>query len=193
MIRDPELLEPLLNAIRRFVRERLIPAEVQVDEQDAIPSSINDGTPEQQRRWLPKMATGEVIGSFALTKPDVGSDAGSARTTARRDGEAYVLNGTKRYITNAPVADLLTVMAHWRAWRWRGRRLPRATVEPWHHPYGRPRPREVRVQHRAPVRHGNPRFQRPDLGGVDEFEPMSGCGDRLLPQGSWSKRSPCRD
>jgi acyl-CoA dehydrogenase len=57
------------------------------------------------------MASGEVIGSFALTEPDVGSDAGSVKTTARRDGDHYILNGTKRYITNAPVADVFTLMA----------------------------------------------------------------------------------
>ncbi|WP_142781845.1 acyl-CoA dehydrogenase family protein [Agrobacterium sp. T29] len=72
---------------------------------------IVDGTAEQKRYWLPRMATGEVIGSFALTEPDVGSDAGSVRTTAVRDGDHYILNGTKRYITNAPVADVFTVMA----------------------------------------------------------------------------------
>jgi acyl-CoA dehydrogenase len=72
---------------------------------------IVDGTEEQTRHWLPRMATGDVIGSFALTEPDVGSDAASVRTTAVRDGDDYILNGTKRYITNAPVADLFTVMA----------------------------------------------------------------------------------
>ena len=57
------------------------------------------------------MASGKLIGSFALTEPEAGSDAGSVRTTARRDGETYVLNGTKRYITNAPQAGLFTVFA----------------------------------------------------------------------------------
>ncbi|EXL10641.1 hypothetical protein BG36_01465 [Aquamicrobium defluvii] len=52
-----------------------------------------------------------MIGSFVLTEPDVGSDAGATRTTARRDGDHFVLNGTKRHITNAPVADVFTVMA----------------------------------------------------------------------------------
>ena len=72
---------------------------------------IIDGTEAQKDYWLPRMASGEVIGSFALTEPDVGSDAASVRTTARRDGDSYVLNGTKRYITNADKADLFTVMA----------------------------------------------------------------------------------
>ncbi|PIK73323.1 acyl-CoA dehydrogenase, partial [Methylobacterium frigidaeris] len=69
------------------------------------------GTPEQRRRYLPPLASGELIGSFALTEPEAGSDALSLRTTARRDGDDYILNGTKRYITNAPTAGLFTVMA----------------------------------------------------------------------------------
>jgi acyl-CoA dehydrogenase len=70
-----------------------------------------DGTEEQKAKYLPRLASGEIIGSFALTEPEVGSDAGSVQTTARRDGNVYVLNGTKRYITNAPQAGLFTVMA----------------------------------------------------------------------------------
>lgn len=169
MIRDPETLEALLDMVRRFVRERLIPAEPVVEETDAIPPAlvqemralglfglsipeeygglgltmeeealvafemgrtsaafrsvfgtnngigsqgiIVDGTEAQKAYWLPRMASGQVIGSFALTEPDVGSDAGSVQTTARREGGHYVLNGTKRYITNAPVADVFTLMA----------------------------------------------------------------------------------
>jgi acyl-CoA dehydrogenase len=169
VIRDTELLDGLVATVRRFVNERLIPAEVQVEEENAIPSSILaemkalglfgmsipeeygglgltmeeevmvalelgrtsaafrsvfgtnngigsqgiivDGTEAQKGYWLPRMASGEVIGSFALTEPDVGSDAGSVKTTARREGDSYVLNGTKRYITNAPVADVFTLMA----------------------------------------------------------------------------------
>ncbi|MBB1499742.1 acyl-CoA dehydrogenase family protein [Paracoccus sp. MC1862] len=72
---------------------------------------VIDGTDEQKAKYLPGLASGEIIGSFALTEPDVGSDAGSVRTTARRDGDHYVLNGTKRFITNAPHAGLFTVMA----------------------------------------------------------------------------------
>jgi acyl-CoA dehydrogenase len=60
---------------------------------------------------LPKLATGEAIASFALTEPDAGSDAGSARTRAVRDGNHYVLNGSKRFITNADKATIFTVMA----------------------------------------------------------------------------------
>jgi acyl-CoA dehydrogenase len=69
------------------------------------------GTSEQKKRYLPRLATGEIIGSFALTEPEAGSDAGSVRTTARRDGDHYVLNGTKRFITNAPKAGVFSVFA----------------------------------------------------------------------------------
>ena len=72
---------------------------------------LMDGTPEQKANYLPKLASGELIGSFALTEPNVGSDAASVETSARRDGDSYVLNGTKRYITNAPRAGVFTVMA----------------------------------------------------------------------------------
>ncbi|WP_262691260.1 acyl-CoA dehydrogenase family protein [Kordiimonas aestuarii] len=72
---------------------------------------VLDGTPEQKSRYLPKLASGELIGSFCLTEPEAGSDAGSLRTSARKDGDCYVLNGTKRFITNAPFAGLFTVMA----------------------------------------------------------------------------------
>lgn len=72
---------------------------------------IIDGTEEQKQRYLPRMASGEIIGSFALTEAEAGSDAGSLRTSARRVGDEYVLNGTKRFITNAPRAGLFTVFA----------------------------------------------------------------------------------
>ena len=169
MIRDPDILEALLDSVRRFVRERLVPAENEVAETDEIPEAIvqemrdlglfgmtipekfggleltmeeecrvlfelcqtapafrsiigttvgigsqgilMDGTPEQQAQWLPKLATGEVIASFALTEPEAGSDAASLRTSARREGDFYIVNGTKRYITNAPHAGMFTLMA----------------------------------------------------------------------------------
>jgi acyl-CoA dehydrogenase len=169
MIRDNETLEALLDSVRRFVRERLVPAESLVAETDEIPQDIvqdmremglfgmtiperfggleltmeeearvimelcqtspafrsllgttvgigsqgilMDGTPEQQAAWLPRLATGEILASFALTEPDAGSDAGSLRTTAIRDGDHYVVNGTKRFITNAPQAGMFTLMA----------------------------------------------------------------------------------
>ena len=72
---------------------------------------IMDGRPDQKDYWLPRLASGDVISSFALTEPDAGSDAGSIRTTAVRDGDCYRLNGTKRFITNADKAGLFTVMA----------------------------------------------------------------------------------
>ncbi|HUE44886.1 MAG TPA: acyl-CoA dehydrogenase family protein [Aestuariivirgaceae bacterium] len=166
---DQETLDQLLDTIRRFVRERLVPNEMRIAEEDAIPPEIVsemrelglfglsipeeyggiglamseevqvafelgqtspafrsmlgtnngigsqgivlDGSEEQKRKYLPKLASGEIVGSFALTEPDSGSDAASLRTTAIRDGEHYVVNGTKRYITNAPEAGLFTLMA----------------------------------------------------------------------------------
>jgi acyl-CoA dehydrogenase len=72
---------------------------------------VMDGTEAQKAHYLPRMASGEIIGSFALTEPDVGSDSGAVKTSARRDGDDFVLNGTKRYITNAPSAQLFTVFA----------------------------------------------------------------------------------
>ena len=169
MALDADTLQQLLVTIRRFVDERLIPLEAEVDREDRVPPGIveemrelglfgltipeqygglgltmseevqvafemgrtspafrsvigtnvgigaqglvMDGTEEQKRHYLPKLASGEIIGSFALTEPGAGSDAASIRTSARRDGNGYVLNGTKRYITNAHVAGLFTVFA----------------------------------------------------------------------------------
>ena len=169
MIRDAETLTLLTDSVRRFVRERLVPAEERVAETDQIPDEIAaemkamglygmtipeafgglaltmeeevhvlfelcqtspafrsllgttvgigsqglvmDGTPAQQAHWLPRMATGEVVASFCLTEPEAGSDAASLRTRAVKDGDHYVLNGTKRYITNAPQAGVFTLMA----------------------------------------------------------------------------------
>jgi acyl-CoA dehydrogenase len=166
---DPETLTLLLDAVRRFVADRLVPAEEQVAESGVIPAEIVAemrelglfglsiapeygglglnmeeevqvamalghtspafrslagtnigigsqaivlaGSDAQRQRYLPRLASGELVGSFALTEPDAGSDAMSLRTSARRDGDHYVLNGTKRYITNAPVAGLFSVMA----------------------------------------------------------------------------------
>jgi len=166
---DTETYELLRATVRRFVQERLIPAEDRVEADDAVPDEIVnemrelglfgltipeeygglglsvaeesgvifelgrtslafrsvigttvgigsqgiiiDGTEAQKREWLPRLARGEAIASFALTEPDAGSDAASIRTTATRKGDYYYLNGTKRYITNAPRAGMFTVMA----------------------------------------------------------------------------------
>jgi len=69
------------------------------------------GTPEQQTRWLPRLATGEWLVAFALTEAEAGSDAAAARTRATRDGDDYLLDGSKRFITHGSVADLITVFA----------------------------------------------------------------------------------
>jgi len=169
VIRHQETLNLLLDSITRFVRERLVPNEEIVEQNDQIPASllqemkdlglfglclpeeygglgltmeeevlaafelgktspafrsaigsnngigstglVIDGTPAQKQNYLPRLASGELIGAFCLTEPEAGSDAASLRTRAVRDGSYYVLNGTKRFITNAPEAGLFTVMA----------------------------------------------------------------------------------
>ena len=72
---------------------------------------VADGTAQQKAQYLPRLASGELTGALALTEPDAGSDAVALKTTAIRDGDDYVLNGTKCFITNAPLAGLFTVMA----------------------------------------------------------------------------------
>ena len=72
---------------------------------------VFNGTEEQKRKYLSKYASGEWISCFCLTEPEAGSDAASLRTTAVRDGDHYVINGSKRFITNAPVAHTFNVMA----------------------------------------------------------------------------------
>jgi acyl-CoA dehydrogenase len=169
MALDTETLNLLLDAVRRFVTERLVPAEEALAHSGEIPedivaemrdlglfglsiapeygglgltmeeevrvvfelgqtspafrslagtnigigsqSIVLAGSDEQRNHYLPKLASGELVGSFALTEPDAGSDAMSIRTTAVRDGDHYIINGTKRYITNAPIAGLFSVMA----------------------------------------------------------------------------------
>lgn len=169
MIRDSQTLHILLDSIRQFVNEALIPRENEVAETDEIPADIVqqfqdmglfgltlpeaygglgvtmeeevhiafelgrtspafrsyfgtnngigslgillDGTEAQKQHYLPKLASGELLSSFCLTEPDSGSDAASLKTSAVRDGEHYVINGTKRFITNAPHAGIFTVMA----------------------------------------------------------------------------------
>ncbi|KAF1029020.1 MAG: Caffeyl-CoA reductase-Etf complex subunit CarC [Pseudomonas sp.] len=169
MIRDAETLHILLDSIRQFVNEALIPRENEVAETDDIPADIVaqfremglfgltlpeaydglgltmeeevnvafelgrtspafrsffgtnngigsigillDGTEAQKQHYLPRLASGELLSSFCLTEPDSGSDAAALKTTAVRDGDHYVINGTKRFITNAPHAGIYTVMA----------------------------------------------------------------------------------
>ncbi len=69
------------------------------------------GTPEQKQRWLPKLCSGEWIGAHGMSEPDSGSDAYAMRSTARREGEHYVLDGTKTFVTDGPVADLFVLFA----------------------------------------------------------------------------------
>jgi alkylation response protein AidB-like acyl-CoA dehydrogenase len=69
------------------------------------------GTPEQQDRWLPKLASGDAIGAFAITEPDAGSDTAGMKARAELHGDTYVLNGTKTFITNGSIADVVTVVA----------------------------------------------------------------------------------
>ncbi|HXW19819.1 MAG TPA: acyl-CoA dehydrogenase family protein [Roseiarcus sp.] len=72
---------------------------------------LNYGSEEQKRRWLPKMASGEMVGAIAMTEPGAGSDLQGVRTSAKRRGNAYVLNGQKTFITNGQLADLVIVVA----------------------------------------------------------------------------------
>jgi acyl-CoA dehydrogenase len=72
---------------------------------------LDYGSEEQKRRWLPRMATGELVGAIAMTEPNAGSDLQAIRTTARRDGGHFVLNGTKTFITNGWHAGLVCVAA----------------------------------------------------------------------------------
>jgi acyl-CoA dehydrogenase len=166
---EKETLAQLLDAVRRFVDERLIPLEAKVAEDDAIPADalaemralglfglsipeeygglgltmedecrtmfefcrcspafrsafgtnvgigsqglVMFGTEAQKQKYLPGIAAGDIVTSFALTEPEAGSDSGAVQTKAQRDGDVYVLNGAKRYITNANRASLFTVMA----------------------------------------------------------------------------------
>ncbi|AJE97326.1 acyl-CoA dehydrogenase family protein [Pandoraea apista] len=166
---DHESFELLLAAVQRFIRERLVPAENDVEEHDEVPAAIvdemremglfglsipeefggiglsmsqevrvayefgqtslafrsvfgtnvgigsqgilMDGTEAQKRDLLPRVASGDLIMSFALTEPDAGSDPAALKTRAVLDGDTYVLDGVKRFITNAPRAGAFTLMA----------------------------------------------------------------------------------
>jgi len=84
-----------------------------IDENNGIGSQgiLHEGTEEQKRKYLPRMAKGELIGVFALTEPNAGSDAANIETEAVKDGNHFVINGTKHFITNADKAGLFTVIA----------------------------------------------------------------------------------
>jgi acyl-CoA dehydrogenase len=169
MALDAETRQQLIQTVRRFVREKCMPLEARVSEEDRVPDSIIAemrelglfglsipesygglgltmeeevlvcfelgqtspafrsvigtnvgigsqgvvmfGTDEQKNEWLPKLASGEVVASFALTEPGAGSDAAAVKVSAIRDGNDYVVNGTKRFITNANRAGMFTLMA----------------------------------------------------------------------------------
>jgi acyl-CoA dehydrogenase len=167
-VRDAEFSE-ILAAVRRFVREEVVPAEPEIEERDAVPDHLraqaadmglfgfaipelygglglsmseevrlvfelgyttpsfrslfgtNNGiaghvllegaTEEQKKAYLPKITSGEWVASFALTEDRAGSDPSQLATTARRDGDEWVISGNKRFITNAPIADVFMVFA----------------------------------------------------------------------------------
>ena len=166
---DPEVFEQFLSQLKRYVRERLVPAEDETIGLDRVPDDIAEemremglfgvtipdafggsgfnisqytrfiqelswalpafrslismnvgmtssaingsGTDAQKEYWLPKLASGEMVACFALSEPDSGSDAAALTTQATLEGDDYVLNGTKRYISNAPIAQMGMIMA----------------------------------------------------------------------------------
>ena len=77
----------------------------------AAPYILHYGTEEQRRRFLPRLATGELVAAIAMTEPGTGSDLQAIKTTARRDGDSYVINGSKTFITNGGTANLIIVVA----------------------------------------------------------------------------------
>jgi acyl-CoA dehydrogenase len=83
----------------------------QVHSTIVAPYILHYGSEAQRRRWLPKMATGELVGAIAMTEPNTGSDLQAVRTTALRDGDDYLINGSKTYISNGQHADLVIVVA----------------------------------------------------------------------------------
>jgi acyl-CoA dehydrogenase len=169
MVRDDASFGIFIDAVRRFVRDKAIPREAQVEQSDEVPADlvesmrqagffgwsipetyggagltteelvlaafelsqcavafrarvgtntgigseglVVDGTDEQKRRYLPRLASGEWTSCLAVTEPEAGSEASNVQTIARRDGDSFILDGEKRYITNAPIADVFTVTA----------------------------------------------------------------------------------
>lgn len=108
------------------------------------------GTEEQRRRWLPNLAAGRQLVAFALTEPEAGSDAAAVRTRAVRDGDEYVIDGTKRFITHGSIADLVVVFAVTEPEAERHRRLSAFVVE-----RDRPGFRVARLEHKMGIR-GSP-------------------------------------
>ncbi len=94
-----------------FVRSGITPASVQVHSVVVPHYLVRYGTAEQRARWLPEMAAGRLVGALAMTEPDAGSDVQALRTRAVRDGDDYVLDGTKTFITNGSTAGLVIVAA----------------------------------------------------------------------------------
>jgi acyl-CoA dehydrogenase len=105
MLQECEVIHELCKASLSF--RSVIGTTVGIGSQGLVMT----GTQEQKELYLPRLATGEISSSFCLTEPEAGSDAASLRTTADKEGDFYVLNGTKRFITNALRAGMLTVMA----------------------------------------------------------------------------------
>jgi alkylation response protein AidB-like acyl-CoA dehydrogenase len=99
-----------------------------VQELGSLPITLA-GTPEQQARWFPALARGDQLIAFALTEAEAGSDAAATRTTARKDGDAYVIDGTKRFISHGSIADLIVVFAVTDPEAARHRRLSAFVVE----------------------------------------------------------------
>ena len=89
---------------------------------------LNNGSEEQKKKWLPDLAAGKFLGAFGLTEPGAGSDAGSPRTTAVLDGNEWVINGTKQFITNAAHAGLITITAKTDSEAGRGRGISAIVV-----------------------------------------------------------------
>ncbi|QFG23849.1 acyl-CoA dehydrogenase family protein [Actinomadura sp. WMMB 499] len=166
---EPQDFDDVLQSVRRFVRDEVIPREEEIEETDTIPEAVratsrdmglfgyalpeeygglglslseevrlvfeigyaspafrsmfgtsngiagqvlvHAGTDAQKDRWLPRLASGETVGAFALTEAEAGSDPSTLTTSARRDGDDYVIDGAKRFITNAPEADVFMVFA----------------------------------------------------------------------------------
>ena len=166
---DPDSFEQVVDAVRRFVREQVMPREAEIEETDAIPQDLraaaaalglfgyalpeeygglgvsmsqdirlafefgytspafrslfgtNNGIAGQvvakfgsdalKKQFLPRLASGELLASFALTEAEAGSSPADLRTSARRAGDRWVLSGSKRFITNAPLADLFVAFA----------------------------------------------------------------------------------